>query len=375
MVDVTGSGARRAPVRRGDVALAVLVGVAVVLTTVVSWSGSVQLHGVPPAGWALIVAGSGALAFRRRHPVPVAVVTVAVSSLYYPLIETDGALLVTVIIALYTVASEGYPVAAGAVSLLAIIGTGYGEFGFGASPLGEVGVFLVVSWLVAAVALGAVARNRRAYLDEAQKRARESERLRIARELHDVLGHTISLINVQAGAALHRMERDPAQAAEALTAIKESSRTALGEMRGTLGMLRQVDESAPTAPPPSLDRLRELTEPIEAAGLTVRVETSGQPAELSPAVDAAAFRIVQEALTNVTRHAQAGSVTIRIGYGGEDMTVQVADDGRGGPVDGTGHGIRGMAERARAVGGSLDAGAAPSGGFRVSARLPVGASS
>jgi signal transduction histidine kinase len=225
-----------------------------------------------------------------------------------------------------------------------------------------------------------VTRNRRAYLaeararelaaeqrlaEEARRRATE-ERLRIARELHDLLGHHLSLINVQASAALHRP--DPARSEQALTAIKQSSRETLRELRATLGILRR-DGEAPTAPAPALDRLGDLVTAAGRSGVTIRTELAGDrplPAE----VDLAAYRIVQEALTNVTRHAGATAAVVRVRLEDDEVLVEVEDDGAG-PAGVPGNGILGMRERARALGGSLTTGPGTDGGFRVCARLPL----
>nr|WP_225953455.1 sensor histidine kinase [Kibdelosporangium phytohabitans] len=225
---------------------------------------------------------------------------------------------------------------------------------------------MLVGWLVAVIALGAVSHGRRALVAEAEKRATSEERLRIARELHDVLAHNISLINVQASAALHRT----GQETDALTAIKQASKDALRELRATLGVLRQVDEQAPTRPP-GLGQLSDLVERTRATGLAVTVD--GEPRALPAEVDLAAYRIIQEALTNVTRHASARAVTVRIQYDDKDMRVRIDDDGHGAPGGGfdEGNGIRGMTERARSVGGELTVRGGATG-TRVSARLPIG---
>jgi signal transduction histidine kinase len=216
-----------------------------------------------------------------------------------------------------------------------------------------------------------------------RRRRAGEERLRIARELHDVLAHNISLINVQAGVALHLMEEQPEQARTALTAIKAASKDALGELRSVLDVLRHVDEGAPRAPTAGLADLDRLVSGATAAGIDVRVVTSGTPRPLPPSVDLAAFRIVQEALTNVTRHAGQATATVSLTYGEEGLTVSVEDDGRGvngagagtGPERprerGGGNGIRGMKERASALGGDVEAGPRPGGGFRVTASLPA----
>jgi signal transduction histidine kinase len=209
---------------------------------------------------------------------------------------------------------------------------------------------------------------------EQQRRQASEERLRIARELHDVLGHHLSLINVQAGVGLHLMDSRPEQAREALTAIKTASAEALREVRAVLGVLRPEEEAAPRAPAPGLDRLADLT---AEAGLPVAVRVRGTARPLPAEVDRAAYRIVQEALTNVRRHAgSAVTATVTIGYGNGDVTVRVDDNGQGADgADATepppGGGIAGMRARAVALGGDLTAEPRAEGGFRVEARLPV----
>jgi signal transduction histidine kinase len=211
---------------------------------------------------------------------------------------------------------------------------------------------------------------------EALRRASE-ERLRIARELHDALGHQLSLINVRAGVALHLDQELPAQARASLAAIKQASMDALGELRSVLDILRQQNQQAPRSTMSTLVRLDALLAQAHAAGLQVRSHIQGQVREVPGDVDMAAFRIVQEALTNVTRHAGPATATVRVAYGDQDLTVEVDDDGHGPGVrnraDG-GMGLLGMWERVAALGGELQAGPRPGGGFRVRARLPLGGS-
>ncbi|MFG2246617.1 sensor histidine kinase [Spirillospora sp. NPDC048823] len=326
---------------------------------------------VTALSWVLIIAACGALYFGRRRPVAVAAVAVAATSAHYVISAYDGPLMIAPIVALYMIAAQGRIQAAVAVAALIVIATGAGTLA-GAEDVNGVAVFMLTGWVVAMVALGWVRHSRQIYLREAEQRAAGEERLRIARDLHDVAGHHISLINVQAGTALHRFQRDPAQAEAALAAIKESSRDALRDLRATLGVLRQADEEAPTAPAAGLDRLGELVESARAAGLTVHVRSTGGDAPLSAGVDLAAYRIVQESLTNVVRHASASVATVRIERGQRAVLIDVADDGRGGAADAMGGGVRGMRERARALGGELTAGPGPDGGFLVRACLPHG---
>jgi signal transduction histidine kinase len=207
--------------------------------------------------------------------------------------------------------------------------------------------------------------------------------MRIARELHDVLAHNISLINVQAGVALHLMDEQPGQSRSALQAIKQASNDALGELRSVLDILRQGDEAPPRAPASGLASLDRLVAGAEATGLLVSAKVEGTPRPLSAGTDLAAFRIVQESLTNVTRHAGPASATVRIAYGDRELVVQIDDDGKGSesasgrqPTDSdrqsrSGRGLVGMRERVAALGGELTTGPRPGGGFRVLARLPI----
>jgi signal transduction histidine kinase len=213
--------------------------------------------------------------------------------------------------------------------------------------------------------------------EEARRRAGE-ERMRIARELHDVLAHNISLINVQAGVALHLMDEQPGQSRSALQAIRQASNDALGELRSVLDVLRQGDEAPPRSPASGLAHLDSLVAGAGATGLAVRTEVEGTPRPLPAGTDLAAYRIVQESLTNVTRHAGPASATVLVRYGQDNLTVQVDDDGKGpeppSAADASlrpGRGLVGMRERVAALGGELTTGPRPGGGFRVLARLPV----
>ncbi|MBO2450539.1 sensor histidine kinase [Actinomadura barringtoniae] len=373
---------------RGQAADAALAaGLFVVISLFTLAGEEVKSRGaVPGLGWVLIVIACGALYWRRRHPALVALITVAACCVYYPLAEPDGPLLLTFVVSLYTAAAEGRLWVAAGLSVVALMIMLYGEVTSGVDHLRDAGLYLIIGWFVAVVAIGAVVNNRRAYLgameqralaaertreEEARRRATE-ERLRIARELHDVLGHNISLINVQANAALHGLHKEPSQAETALVAIKDTSKETLRELRATLGVLRQVDERAPVAPAPGLKGLPELTERTRAAGgPTVSTEIQGDPRPLPPEADLAAYRIVQEALTNVTKHAGATAVVIRVVYTPKTVQLHIDDDGESSSVPTPGNGIRGMQERAQALGGTLTAAPNPDGGFRVQAHIPA----
>lgn len=364
-------------------------------------------------GWALTLTGCGALYWRRRRPVPAGVLVLLCTAAYYPLAAQDWPfLMLAFAFMLYTVAAEGHLAAATTLAAVTMLSIVYGEYGLGDGErhVDNMSLFLLAGWFVGLVAIGHAQRTRQAYLREVEQRAlaaerekevraRQSateERLRIARELHDVLGHNISLINVQSAAVLHRhTKRGESSAREmvpALEAIRDTSRNALRELRATLGVLRQVDEAAPTAPADvGLGQIGELTARAGATGLRVRTVMNVPEAAPSPAPQAglAAYRIVQESLTNIVRHAEAVSAVVTVAYepapsgagtGAEgELRVRVEDDGRGAPEDeaSLGSGLRGMAERARALGGELTAGNVTddSGtvrGFRVEARLPAG---
>jgi signal transduction histidine kinase len=242
----------------------------------------------------------------------------------------------------------------------------------------------VLAWGLLVLAVGELLRSRRerslaareARAEAGRRRANE-ERLQIARELHDVVAHHISLINVQAGVALHIVDRHPEQAQTALTAIKDASKEALVELRSLVGVLRDAGESAPRTPSGGLASLDDLVERSAHAGLAVRKTERGEVRPLPSAVELAALRIVQEAITNVVRHSGASSATITLQYDADTLGVTVQDSGRGlaassTPSAGTsGTGIVGMRERAEALGGSLQVGPGDAGGVSVHAVLPV----
>jgi signal transduction histidine kinase len=365
-----------------DLALPALVGLFTVVGSFGAADNQPDREALDGVAVALLLTGPMALVFRRRYPVPVLGVTLVATLAYIALGYPYGPLFASLAIAFFTTVTQGRRLAAWAFA-----GAGYLAYlSMGVVVTSEDRPTLahatgVAAWLLVVLVVAEVARVRgeraaeaeHARQEEVRRRASE-ERLGIARELHDVLAHNISLINVQAGVALHLMDERPEQARTALVTIKEASGEALREVRSVLGMLRQVDESAPRDPAPGLARIDGLVSRAEAAGLRVRVEVEGAPRPLPAGLDLAAFRIAQEALTNVARHADATTTTVRLTYGRGELTLQVDDDGRGGAAPstmGTGSGITGMRERAVALGGQLEAGPRADGGFRVRARLPL----
>lgn len=245
-----------------------------------------------------------------------------------------------------------------------------------------------VFWLLLPLAAGTMTRLRRAYLQATQARAEHAERtreeearlrvteerMRIARELHDVVAHHLALANAQAGTAEHLALANPEQTRRILHDLTGTTSSALRELKATLGLLRQTeDEGAPLEPAPGLARLPELVSSCASAGIAVTVTTEGEPQPLSPGVDLTAFRIVQEALTNVTKHAATRTAQVRFVYDGPRLLITVTDEGTptAAAEPANGFGVMGMRERAHSVGGELRAGPRPEGGFEVSTALPL----
>jgi len=261
---------------------------------------------------------------------------------------------------------------------------------FGAPDLSAANLVANIAIFSAAYFFGTTVRNRRLYMeelearavalererDEEAKRAVADERLRIAQELHDVVAHSMGVIAVQAGVGEHVIDTDPAEAKKSLAAISETSRATLTEIRRMLGVLRQ-DSGAQYEPAPDLTELPRLLESVRAAGVDVDMRVVGAIVDVPPGVSFTAYRIVQEALTNVLKHAGPAHAHVTVGYEPESVLVEVADDGRGvnGRASNGGHGLLGMRERVAVYGGSLEASPRPGGGFLVRATLPYGAAS
>ena len=364
-------GARMSRSRSPVLLAAGAVAVFQVAGSVGAASGQPDRKGIDALAVLLALAGPAALAVRDRWPVLAAAVAVGAADVYVGLGYPYGPIFLSVIVGLFSAVQAGRRRGAWAVAAL---GTASFAVAGVVDPKAteEVGLLhfsLVAGWVVVVLALSEAIRVGREQTAAERRRRAGEQRLLLARELHDVLAHHISLINVQAGVALHLVDDQPERAKPALEAIKAASREALHELRTALDVLRRGEE-APRAPAPRLTDLDALVATVRSGGLDVRVERDGDPVPLPAAVELAAYRIVQEALTNVTRHARARSATVRLAYG-DGLTVEVTDDGTGGTAK-AGNGIDGMRERAAALGGTLDAGPRRGGGFRVVAHLPGG---
>ncbi len=349
-------------------------------------------HSTSALAYVLLAVGGLSLIARRRYPVAVLAVTL-VTALWAGE-QNAGVVWFALIVAFFTAVLARKRAAAVASLVIGYVASVWPPWLIGQPGHATVGFALgLAAGLMFLLSVAEVLRIRsqraaalkRSQEEEVRRRASE-ERMRMARDLHDVVAHNISVINVQANTALHLMDRQPERARSALVTINDVSKQALVELRSVLGVLRDAGETAPRAPAPVLARLGDLVENAAAAGLAVRIEEDGHRVPLPADVDLAAYRIVQEALTNSARHSGGGRATVRLGYGQAALEIEVLDDGpprppggtppgtRGpvsGPGSGTGSGIAGMTERAAALGGTLSAGPGPEGGFGVRARLPL----
>jgi signal transduction histidine kinase len=333
----------------------------------------------PAATAILVTAGTLPLLWRRQAPFAVLLATagagVALIALGSPLLPFQ------VGIALYTLAASDEPPARRKLGLGVVLlvtasflidrnGTDFGGTAFHV-------VFLAAAWL-----LGDSVGSRRAYVREIEEKAERLEReratearrvvaeeqARIARELHDVVAHALSVIVVQAGAASEVFELDPARAEKPVKAIDAAARAALADLRRVLGILH---DDTPYEPQPGLARLDSLIDQVRATGLEVALEIQGALRPLPAPVDLSAFRIIQEALTNTLKHAGAHHARVSVRYG-DELRVQIKDDGNGDSGNRAGHGLTGMRERAAMLGGSVEATSPPTGGYLVTAKIPLG---
>jgi signal transduction histidine kinase len=343
-------------------------------------------------GCGLILLHTVPLAARRRFPGAVLALCVASGLAFAALGLPPDILWMAILVAVYSVAAygdrwvslTGLVVAAGGSAAIQLTP---GRFE-NPTPVGNT-LVLGAAWL-----LGHFVGVRRIYVGQLEERTAEleqareelarravvEERLRLARELHDVVAHAMSVIAVQSGVGAHVAASRPEEVAKALGAIEATSRAALTELRRLLGVLRQADEpQGDLAPVPGLADLEGLLAEVAKAGLAVKLRVNGTRPPLPAGVELSAYRIIQEALTNVVKHAGPAHAQVTIRYRDQDVTVEVTDDGRGVVTSfsdgraGTGHGLIGMRERVQAFGGDLQTGPRPGGGFRVAARLPLAA--
>ncbi|MEV0430160.1 sensor histidine kinase [Micromonospora sp. NPDC050495] len=349
---------------------------------------AIGLVGTGPAGanegvdtgratYPLVVVAALALGVRRRWPLVTLAAVTAATTAYLIFGYPYGPILLSFVVAVYTVVAYR-PARAAAVACGVALAVLLVHVFVGVRPPGLLGLMPAVAWVAVPFAVGTTVRliresTARDRVDEARRLA-DAERLRVAREVHDVVGHGLAAIHLQAEIALHLLGRKPEQAEAALIAISRTSKEALDELRVTLTVVRRDEAADERSPAPGLAQLPQLRERLAGAGVPVSVEVEGEPRPLPVAVDLAAYRVVQEALTNVLRHAGPATAAVRLRYAPAEVAVEVTDTGRGaaaGPPRPGGYGLAGMRERVTALGGSFTAGPAPAGGFRVHATLPV----
>jgi signal transduction histidine kinase len=337
------------------------------------------------SAFVFFVAGNASLYWRRRQPERVHGVILAASALAMLFGHLEGPIFALAIslynLGRYTVDQRSSAIGLIAAYALLIIS----ELAFHELSSDDVITLLLlpfVSWYA-----GRRVRGRGEYLRLLQERAEQlereqlveaeravaAERTRIARELHDIVAHQVSLMTVQAGAAKTVVQEDPQAAAKAMTSVEQAGRQALDELRHLLGVLRPGNESSEMGPQPGCADLPRLVEEVERAGLQVSMALDTGPRQLPARTELAIYRIVQETLTNVLKHAGPDAhAQVRIGIEGGDVTIEIKDNGVGtSRLAGSGHGIAGMRERAQLLGGSVAAGSRPGGGFEVIARLPL----
>jgi signal transduction histidine kinase len=345
-------------------------------------------HWVAPTGTQtiLVLSACAALLLRYRAPTAVACVTVLLGSAV-PVVPPHVVTVdVPAIVALYTAAVVVRRRTVWTVAVAAVVLLTTSSVLWLPGHLLDVRNVLPLNYVAVAVAVGDAVRNRRELLRQADERAREAERtraeearrqvreerVRIARDLHDVVAHHITLVNAQAGVAHHLMDTHPDQARRTLAEITRTSRAALDELRATVGLLRQDDDPQSRHPVPGLDRLPELTESLRAAGFETAVTRRGEACPLTGVADTAAYRIVQEALTNANKHGLERRAEVTLDYRPDVLAITVTNTARPGHRGpGTGHGLLGMRERAQTAGGTCTTRMTPDGEFEVRADLPL----
>jgi signal transduction histidine kinase len=343
--------------------------------------------GVVALGYALVLLHTLPLVARRRFPGAVLALCVASGLAFAALFMPPFFLGPALLVAVYSVAAYGSRWAS--LAGLAVAELGLAAVWFTPAMLDRSTFLLYMGIIAVAWVLGHFVGDRQVYAAQLEERTAElerareelarravvEERLRLARELHDVVAHAMSVIAVQSGVGAHVAASRPEEVGKALSAIEATSRAALTELRRLLGVLRQDSEvQASLTPVPGLANLDSLLTEVGKAGLAVRVRVKGTPLQLPAGVDLSAYRIVQEALTNTVRHARATRAEVTVRYGVDAVEIDIRDDGRATPgsaANGGGHGLAGMRERVSLLGGTLEAGPLPGGGYRVHARLPL----
>jgi signal transduction histidine kinase len=333
------------------------------------------------------VASAPVLFFRRRFPLGAPTATFALlaafatvsnqagNDLSFPFFCALAAMAIFGASEERRVAYAGLPIAFAAVAWV------WHQFGNSLSDLPWVGGFFLAAWLTGFILSArtrqtAELRERAARLElEREANAREAvadERARIARELHDVVGHSVSVMTVQASGVRRLLRPDQDREREALLIVEQTGREALAEMRKLVGVLRRPEEAPALAPQPSLEHLEKLVEQVRESGLAVDLKVEGEATSLPASVDLAGYRLVQEGLTNTLKHAQAKHAEVLVRYGNDEVEVTVADDGNGkGGGEGSGHGLVGLRERIAVAGGELESGPRANGGFQIRARIPM----
>jgi signal transduction histidine kinase len=375
----------RALDRYGDVILACAIAGLFVVQIV---SGQ-QFAGERGVSLAVALTFSATVALRRRVPlVPViaGLGLIESSNLWSPELANTGTFFIAYVLVLYAAGRHASGRAARATEVAVVVGIPLAAIEPGQPFSASDAVFIAVAFAGPVVVGRAIRRRhqRERHLesravdlvrerDASASEAIAYERARIARELHDVVAHAISVIVLQARGGRRMLPDDAPQTSEALDAIERAGEQALTEMRRLLGMLRQDDDALALAPQPGLRRIDELVASITSAGMPVDVTVEGEPVELPPGVDVSAFRIVQEALTNALKHAGPARARVIVRYRAHDLELEILDDGHGsGHGDGGGHGLHGIRERVAIYGGELESGRRPGGGYALKARLPLG---
>lgn len=357
----------------GDAVLAVLITLIGIVGTLGADHWTATAHRpIDGAGLVLVAAAGLVLILRRRQPVVTLLVAAALTATYLVLGFTYGPILLALMIAVYTLARHRPPTTSVPTAFAALVVLLVHIFISATAVPGLLGVIPGSAWVVVPFAVGSVVRLQR----EAASRARAEvlrqrvgdERLRIAQEVHDVVGHGLAAIKMQADVALHVLPKKPEQAEVALEAISRTSSDALEELRATLAVVRRTASQSPT---PSLSRLDDLRKRMSEAGVQVELATTGRPRELPAVVGLTGYRILQESLTNVLRHSGEKRAEVTIEYAIDALVITVTNPLTGSPGDSGGLGIPGMRRRVASLGGEFTAGPTGDGRFEVQARLPI----